>query len=52
MFNAIVEVETDDLAVWESSRRALFPRAEFQAWFAELSSCVEAGSHEFWRVEI
>ena len=52
MFNAIVEVETDDLAVWESSRRALYPRADFQAWFAQLSSCVEAGSHEFWRVEI
>jgi len=52
MFNAIIEVETDDLAMWETSRRALYPRADFQAWFAQLSSCVEAGNHEFWRVEI
>jgi hypothetical protein len=52
MFNAIIEVETDDLAVWETNRRAMYPRAEFQAWFAQLSSCVEAGTHEFYRVEI
>lgn len=52
MFNAIIEVETDDLAVWEAARRALYPRADFQAWFARLSSCVEAGQHEFLRVEI
>jgi hypothetical protein len=52
MFNAIIEVETDDLAVWEAARRALYPRADFQAWFAQLSSCVEAGKHDFLRVEI
>lgn len=52
MFNAIIEVETDDLAMWEVNRRALYPRADFQAWFAQLSSCVESGTHEFWRVEI
>jgi hypothetical protein len=52
MFHAIIEIETDDLAVWESSRRALYQRPEFQVWFAQLSSCVESGTHEFYRVEI
>ncbi|MCC6189570.1 MAG: hypothetical protein IT318_11065 [Anaerolineales bacterium] len=52
MFNATIEVETDDLAAWEGSRRGLYERPEFQVWFAQLSSCVEAGGHEFYRVEI
>jgi hypothetical protein len=52
MFNAVIEIETDDLAVWETSRRDLYRRPEFQAWFTQLMSCVEAGSHEFYRVEI
>jgi hypothetical protein len=52
MFNAIIEIETDDLAVWEQSRRALYQRPEFQVWFGQLSSHVETGVHEFYRVEI
>jgi hypothetical protein len=52
MFNAIIEIETEDLAVWETSRRALYQRPEFQVWFGQLSSHVEAGTHEFYRVEL
>jgi hypothetical protein len=52
MFNAVIEIEADDLAVWESRRRQLYQRPEFQVWFAQLSSCVESGAHEFYRVEI
>ena len=52
MFNAIIEVEADDLAVWETMRRELYQRPEFQVWFAQLSSTVESGHHEFYRVEI
>lgn len=52
MFRASVEVETPDLAQWERQRRDLYPRADFQAWFAQLSSNVEGGLHEFFRVEL
>jgi hypothetical protein len=52
MFSAVIEIETDDLAVWETSRRALYQRPEFQVWFGQLSSHVEGGTHEFYRVEI
>jgi len=52
MFNAIIEIETDDLAVWETTRRQLYLRPEFQVWFGQLSSTVESGTHEFYRVEI
>jgi hypothetical protein len=51
MFQAVIEIETDDLADWEHQRRALFREPEFQAWFAQLRSQVEAGTHEFYRVE-
>lgn len=51
MFQAVIEIETDDLANWEHQRRALFREPEFQAWFAQLRSQVEAGLHEFYRVE-
>jgi hypothetical protein len=33
-------------------RRELYKRADFQVWFAQLSSAVEAGSHEFYRLEL
>ena len=52
MFTAVIEIETDDLAVWEQTRRKLYQRPEFQVWFAQLSSTVESGQHEFYRVEI
>jgi len=51
MFQVIVEFETDDLARWEQQRRGLFAQPDFQAWFAKLLSQVEAGAHEFYRVE-
>ena len=51
MFQAVIEIETDDLAGWEDKRRTLFREADFQAWFMQLRSGVEAGAHEFYRVE-
>jgi len=51
MFQAVIEIETDSLSEWEDKRRALFREPDFQAWFAQLRSQVEAGTHEFYRVE-
>jgi hypothetical protein len=51
MFQAVVEIETESLAAWESQRRSLFSQTEFQVWFIQLLTTVEAGSHEFYRVE-
>lgn len=51
MFQAVIEIETDDLATWEANRRVLFQRPEFQVWFVQLMNTVEAGTHEFYRVE-
>lgn len=52
MFRAIIEIETEGLSEWETNRRQLFQKPEFQAWFAQLASTVEGGSHEFYRVEL
>lgn len=52
MFRAIIEIETEGLSEWETNRRGLYKQAEFQAWFAQLASAVEGGTHEFYRVEI
>ena len=52
MFRAIIEIETEGLSEWEINRRELYKQPEFQAWFAQLSSAVEGGSHEFYRVEL
>ena len=51
MFQAVIEIETDSLSDWETKRRLLFREPDFQAWFAQLRSQVEAGVHEFYRVE-
>jgi hypothetical protein len=51
MFQAVIEIETEDLATWETNRRALFKRPEFQMWFVQMMSTVAAGAHEFYRVE-
>jgi len=51
MFQAVIEIETDGLSEWESHRRTLFKRPEFQVWFVQLTNTVEAGAHEFYRVE-
>lgn len=52
MFRAIIEIETEGLSEWETQRRKLYQLPEFQAWFAQLGSKVEGGSHEFYRVEL
>jgi hypothetical protein len=52
MFSAVIEIETDGLSDWESHRRELYRRPEFQAWFAQLGSAVEKGWHEFYRLEL
>ena len=52
MFQAVIEIETEGLSDWEASRRELYRRADFQVWFAQLSSRVEMGWHEFYRLEI
>jgi len=52
MFQAIIEIETDGLSEWESQRREMFRRPEFQVWFLQLCNHVEAGAHEFFRVEV
>ena len=51
MFQAVIEVETDGLSEWENQRRTLFHQPEFQVWFNQLTTQVEAGMHEFFRVE-
>jgi hypothetical protein len=51
MFQAVIEIETDSMATWENHRRALFKEVEFQVWFNQLLTTVEAGHHEFYRVE-
>ena len=52
MFTCVIEIETDSLSEWENRRRAMYKRPEFQAWFAQLSSSVEKGCHEFYRLEL
>ncbi len=51
MFTCVIDIETDGLSDWEARRRELYRRPEFQAWFAQLSSSVEKGWHEFYRLE-
>jgi hypothetical protein len=51
MFQAVIEVETDGLSEWETHRRSMFRRPEFQVWFVQLTNMVEAGAHEIYRVE-
>jgi hypothetical protein len=51
MFQAIIEIETESMSAWEDSRRTLFRQIEFQVWFNQMLAAVEAGSHEFYRVE-
>ncbi|RPI80297.1 MAG: hypothetical protein EHM41_22995 [Chloroflexi bacterium] len=51
MFQAVIEIETESMSAWESQRRTLFQEVEFQVWFNQMLTTVEAGSHEFYRVE-
>ena len=52
MFTAVIEIETSDMAEWETRRRSMFLRPEFQVWFLQLCNHVDAGAHEFYRVEL
>jgi hypothetical protein len=51
LFRIAIEIETESLATWESSRRDLFKQPEFQVWFTQLLTQVRSGAHEFYRVE-
>lgn len=51
MFQAVIEIETQNLSTWESQRRILYGEVEFQVWFNQMMTSVEAGTHEFFRVE-
>ncbi len=51
MFTCVIEIETDGLSDWETHRREMYQRPEFQAWFTQLSSSIERGWHEFYRLE-
>jgi hypothetical protein len=51
MFQAVIEIETESMSTWESQRRTLFREVEFQVWFNQMLTSVEAGQHEFFRVE-
>jgi hypothetical protein len=51
LFQAVIEVETESLSHWETQRRGLFRQAEFQVWFNQMMTSVEAGAHELYRVE-
>jgi len=52
MFTVVIEIETEELSDWEKHRREMYMRPEFQVWFAQLSSSVEKGWHEFYRLEL
>ena len=51
MFQVVIEIETDSMSAWETHRRTMFKRPEFQVWFTQLLTQVKSGSHEFFRVE-
>src|SRR5579859_1217322 len=51
-FTVVIEIETEELSDWEKHRREMYKRPEFQVWFAQLSSSVEKGWHEFYRLEL
>jgi hypothetical protein len=51
MFQAIIEIETDSMASWESHRRSMYREPDFQVWFVQLLNTMSSGTHEFFRVE-
>lgn len=51
MFQAVIEIETGSMSEWETQRRTLYKEVEFQVWFNQMMTSVEAGTHEFYRVE-
>ena len=51
MFQAVIEIETESMSAWESQRRLLYREVEFQVWLNQMMTSVQAGTHEFFRVE-
>jgi hypothetical protein len=51
MFQAIIEIETENMSTWENQRRNLYRETEFQVWFNQMMTSIEAGSHQFYRIE-
>lgn len=51
MFQAVIEIETESMSDWETHRRDVYKQVEFQVWFNQMMTSVEAGAHEFYRVE-
>jgi len=51
MFQAVIEIETENMSTWEQARRTLFRQVEFQVWFNQMLTSVEFGEHDFYRVE-
>lgn len=51
MFQAVIEIETGSMSAWESQRRELYRQVEFQVWFNQMQTAVDAGTHDFYRVE-
>lgn len=51
MFQAVIEIETESMSEWEYRRREVYRQVEFQVWFNQMMTAVEAGAHEFYRVE-
>ena len=51
MFQAVIEVETENMSSWESHRRTLYQEVEFQVWFNQMLTSVDLGTHQFFRVE-
>jgi hypothetical protein len=39
------------MSAWETQRRAVYQDVEFKVWFNQMLTAVEAGAHEFYRVE-
>lgn len=51
MFRAIIEIETESMSRWETQRRETYQQVEFKVWFNQMLTAVEAGAHDFYRVE-
>ncbi|HEX9029736.1 MAG TPA: hypothetical protein VF823_11230 [Anaerolineales bacterium] len=51
MFQAIIEIETESMSAWEERRRDVYRQTEFRVWFNQMLTAVDAGQHEFYRVE-
>lgn len=51
MFQAIIEIETESMSAWEAQRREVYQQVEFRVWFNQMLTAVEAGAHDFFRVE-